>query len=433
MYTERLSPFFSEQQEKWDYLGEIARDPSYLFYYLMSLPLRLIQSITDSYFIHVLSLRIMMLSVFIAGLVAYRKLLIRVTKSKPITHIALLVFTLLPVYATFNAVVNYDIIVFTLTPVFLWLFLDLVKVPFDTRKWSYLVFIGGFTSLIKFSFLPVFAAAFFIILHRLWTTKRSTSLRTVKGNYLKQPTTHKIIIVLLVALTCAAIVERPVYNQLVYGRVTAPCVKVLSKERCLENYTAARSIRFREAKPDNFSPVNPLEYLLTTWSIGMTRTQMKVIPDAKTYAHLETLFYISTISGTTLILINLKKLLRNRSAKYILILSVAYLGVLFIENFGSYVRSAQPVAISARYMMLFAPFLIALAIMSFRDMFANYQKFMLLVFTLFMLVLLTQGGGISSHLLSGQDFYWQSGIMDTINNRLMPNIQQLIIERRILW
>ena len=41
MYSERVNPFMSSQSESWDFLGEVTRNTSYLYYYLMSIPLRL--------------------------------------------------------------------------------------------------------------------------------------------------------------------------------------------------------------------------------------------------------------------------------------------------------------------------------------------------------------------------------------------------------
>lgn len=47
IYTEQLTPFFNEQPEEWDNAGQVARGGSYLFYYAMSWPLRILQIITD--------------------------------------------------------------------------------------------------------------------------------------------------------------------------------------------------------------------------------------------------------------------------------------------------------------------------------------------------------------------------------------------------
>src|SRR5690606_13310144 len=75
-YTQHLSPFLGEQDPAWDSLGAISRDASYLFYYLMSFPLRLIQVFTDNPTVQLISLRIINLGIFVAGLFIYRKTLL---------------------------------------------------------------------------------------------------------------------------------------------------------------------------------------------------------------------------------------------------------------------------------------------------------------------------------------------------------------------
>ncbi|HSX27213.1 MAG TPA: hypothetical protein VLG25_00335, partial [Patescibacteria group bacterium] len=69
VYTERLNPFISTQHPSLDFLGEITRNTSYLYYYLMSWPLRLINFLTGSEFSRIVFLRLLHVALFAGGLV----------------------------------------------------------------------------------------------------------------------------------------------------------------------------------------------------------------------------------------------------------------------------------------------------------------------------------------------------------------------------
>lgn len=431
MYTERVSPYFADQPEEWDFLGEIARDPSYLFYYLLSIPLRVVQLASDSYYAQVVALRLLMLVIFVAGLLLYRKLLNKLSGSALTTNISLLLLILLPVFSTLVSAINYDVAIFALTPLFLLIFLDILRKPTDIKKLSLFFFIGSTASLIKFSFLPIFLTAVAIILYKFMKNGVKRSSQDIIKSFKKLTLLLKFAVGVMMIVPILLLTERFVYNQVAYGRVTAPCVKILSVERCQKNYTAARSINFKAAKPENFNPVSPFEYLTTTWSLGMVRTQMKVVPEARTIPILENLLYVTSIVSITLILINLQKLLKNEKTKYLLIISGIYVLALFIENYNSYTKLAQPVAISFRYLLPLTPLIIMFALISLRDIFGKYEKFLAVSFAIYLFVLLTQGGSISSHLLSAQDYYWsKDSTVTNINEKLIsPVVNKLVIYR----
>src|SRR3954469_13979749 len=65
LYSHHLSPFWNGHPAGGDAFGAVARDPSYLYHYLMSFPYRLISFITSSQMAQVLVLRFINIGLFV--------------------------------------------------------------------------------------------------------------------------------------------------------------------------------------------------------------------------------------------------------------------------------------------------------------------------------------------------------------------------------
>src|SRR5476651_13106 len=68
LYAHHLSPFWSSQPEVADRFGAVARDPSYLYQYLLSFPYRLISQFTSDQTIQVIILRFVNIGLFATGI-----------------------------------------------------------------------------------------------------------------------------------------------------------------------------------------------------------------------------------------------------------------------------------------------------------------------------------------------------------------------------
>src|SRR5665213_3413244 len=108
LYAHHLGPFWSGQPANADMFGAVARDPSYLYHFLMSFPYRLISIFTSDQTIQVLILRAINIGLFAGGLALYRRLMLKTGASKALVHICLLVFVLVPIVPFLAAQINYD-------------------------------------------------------------------------------------------------------------------------------------------------------------------------------------------------------------------------------------------------------------------------------------------------------------------------------------
>src|SRR5438270_1670989 len=108
LYAHHLGPFWAGQPESADRFGAVARDPSYLYQYLMSFPYRLINVFTHDQTIQIVILRVLNIGLFASGLVLYRRLFLKTGISRPVVHACLLVFVLLPIVPLLAGQINYD-------------------------------------------------------------------------------------------------------------------------------------------------------------------------------------------------------------------------------------------------------------------------------------------------------------------------------------
>src|SRR5665213_1904608 len=86
LYAHHLSPFWSSQPQGANMFGAVARDPSYLYQYLMSFPYRLISLFTRDQTIIVIWLRFINIGLFAGGLALFRRVLLKMGVGRAIVH-----------------------------------------------------------------------------------------------------------------------------------------------------------------------------------------------------------------------------------------------------------------------------------------------------------------------------------------------------------
>src|ERR1039458_4153936 len=123
IYSHHWLPFLSSQPPHANAYGAVARDPSYLYHYLMSFPYRLIAHFVHGVIGQVILLRLINVGLFAGGLILLRRVLLRVGASPQLTNVSLLLFVLIPIAPQMAAEINYDFIPFFLGIVLFLLFI----------------------------------------------------------------------------------------------------------------------------------------------------------------------------------------------------------------------------------------------------------------------------------------------------------------------
>lgn len=415
-HAKHLNPFLNHQPQSLDYLGEITRDSSYLFYYLLSWPIRLVRVFFDSQEAQVLALRLVNIGLFAAGLVVFKKVFDSIKLSKSISNLAILFLILTPALAILPGAVNYDNALLLIAGL---LFLQAVLIIKNNRpdinNIFWLLIVGLIGALIKVEslaiFIPVALYTGFALHNK--NTRLIPSLRQ-QIDKLSKFKLFVLVFVLIASLTL--FVERPVTNMLRYGSVSPTCTKLLSQERCSKNHTASRNIQALKNKPADFQPMNPFNYALQDWTPGMVTT-MTIIPPAQLSSNLLRLLYFTASFGSVaLVLIYLREFLKNQYLRFLIVIPTAYVGLLFVQNYSLYRHYGQPIAVTGRYLLpVMLPFMVLVGL-SLAQLFRK-AKVIYLLLLVTGLVVFTQGGGISTYLVAAnKNKYYSNQFINGFND-----------------
>ena len=436
-FMEDWNPF-GMQDEKWDFLGDLTRDGSYLFYYLLGMVGRLVSVVSSSDYVFIVSLRITVLAIFVAGMVIYRKLLLELGLGKAITNASLLVVVLFPMIAPLPGVVNYDTAVFTFAAIMLLFAVRIIKNNDSQTVYNTVLFLlagmGG--SLMKTQFVALFIPVLFCIaitLVRRYNKKRA-KLKTDLEKFGVKKIPSSLLVVALLLMT-VLFLERPVYSFVMYQKIApqSACEEILeSKERCLKNPVAQRNADLKEAR-GAFKPHSPYDYLFNRWIPVMTSTLLIVIGSegVNTLFFVQVVFSTFIFLGMILILVNLRRILENRLLTVMLITSVSYVVILFLTHYKIYIELGAPVATNGRYLLPILPLLVALAVVSFTQTFTRNLRLKIQPIMVTMLVIaLTQGAGIGTAVIKlGGGFYFENGPLNPVNSELSEVGKRLILEK----
>jgi hypothetical protein len=429
-YTHQISPFILHQSPGWDALGEVTRDPSYLFYYLMSWPLRLIQIFTGSAYVQILLLRALCIIMAVTGLFFYRKAFLLAKIPPAIVNVGMLFFILLPTVALYPGAIHYDNAIFLIYGIALWLITKYVSVrAIDTRLLLWFMIIGALGSLIKFQFIALFLP---IVLYLIWFTFRRQNYRQAASDivrsYKQIRLAPRIALSTLAVLSLGLFIERPVTNVIVYGQIQPDCQRVISAQRCLLNFTTNRNLLLLENKSKSFSPEDPFDFMLKAFVPAMLTSQ--AVPQAgKPHVKLLVLLiYTSFFVGMICSLIYLRELVRSKAFGMFYFLTAAYSILLSAYLYTEYLKYGSVVATSGRYLYQVLPLIIVIGMMSvYKIRFVRRHG---VVFAAVFLIVLSQGGGILTYLTSsGTDFYWKQSYVRPMNDVLGRIGNKIIIDK----
>lgn len=428
LYTHQFSPLIGSQGSEWDYLGAIASSSSFLYHYLLSMPLRFIQLLTGSETAQVLSLRAINIGMFIAGLVIYRNLLIRYTRvHRSVIHLTLLFFVMTPVVAPLVGAVNYDNMVFLLFAVALTFALRVMKKARLTDM-VWLIIIGLAGVLVKFYFLGLFIPLLLFVAYSLLRNNRQV-FKGLKGQLGNTSWIFRVSATTLLIVLVGLIVARPLTNYVRYGAFEPQCEQVLGRDRCMANYTAARNISAREKKDPNFKPRNLADYTARVWSPIIVRTQVNILYWKKALPVIKLLYLLFALITVCLIGLHLRYILRNSTYTLFLFLIVSYAGLLVLYLYKSYVNFAEPVAISSRYLIPILPLFIFFTAHLSAKFLKNFPELLigLLLVTSFLFL---QGGGMVSFIVnSDESLLWPNNTVKTVNRSAQQGLTKVVLRK----
>lgn len=432
LYAHHLSPFWSAQPAGANALGAVARDPSYLYHWLMSFPYRLITLFTKDQTIIVLLLRAINIALFSTALPLFRRLLLRTGASRTIVHFCLLLFVLIPVVPLLAAQINYDNLLIPMVGLIMLCASQLHDRLQTTRKLDVgllltLVALCLAAAIIKYAALPIFVAIAIFVIWDLRVT--ATSWRMV-GQHVRQgfrqlAVAQKWLLVLALLLLAGLNIERYGVNLIRYHNPVPDCSKVLTVQQCSAYGPWIRDYNFSINKVDEEK--NPVIYM-GDWLKGMWIRLFFAVDGPAT--QFQTRGPLAVPGFGSLILIafgvvalvtRVPRVLKRYHAPTLWLMAgvmAFYVAALWLDNYRAWVRTGQPVAINGRYLLPIMLPLLLLTVLSAKELLSGRRRVQGLLAAGAVLTLLWGGGALTYILRSEDTWYWPAQPVYDVNHAL---------------
>jgi len=440
LHAQQILPFFTSQPPTGAY-GAVARDPSYLYHWLMSLPYRGILLFTHDQTIQVIGLRCINVALFGAGLVLYRRLMRRMGLSAAFTHSALLLFILVPTVPFLAATINYDNLIVLIVPWITLLALDVLaafhKRQIPLARLLVLLSVLLLGSIVKYAILPVLAivCTFLAILawkYRLMThVTWSLALKQLRTMQLVK----RLLLIMLLVVSLGLFGERYLINIVRYHTPVPACEQVMSKQLCSQYAPSSRDYTYEAAKTSVFRP--NIAMYTGTWLHGMWYRLFFAI--SFTYENYPPLFTISRAAIGVVVLIGIGVAFRVRlifaghpERLLILLVILGYGLTLYLDNYAEYVETGVGVAINGRYWIPFLPFIGLLGGFAWSDILRRLPAAKTSVAAIVLVVFLLQGGGAMTFIVrSNDDWYWPNETVRRLNRDVRAMVSPMIIGKNL--
>ncbi len=444
VYSHYWLPFLSGQPPHADAYGAVARDPSYLYHYLMSFPYRFIALFVHNQIGQVIILRFLNIFLFSWGIVLFRKILLRVGTSKALTNMILVLFILIPIVPQIAGQVTYDNLLFPLIAAFILLafrVVDEIKAK-KPSAWtiSMLAGFGILISLVTDTFMPIYGgmALFLIILtYKTYSRHFLQFFKHLVISWGKQKNLARVTIIALIVISLGLFAQRDGYNLVVYHSLEPNCSKVLTVKQCLAYSPWAYNYHNRAvvAKGNaNFEFSNPFVYFVQ-WLYWMWYRLFFAVngpnQNFKNYPPLP-LPSLAMLIVTAVGLVALVKWWRKIFAGnlYLLMLFIVtamYLIALIGHGYFTYLSTNVLENMNGRYLipiMLLAAAIIGQALS--RVFKAQTKK---TIFALVILLLFLEGGGLLTFIArSNSTWDVQNKAIVKVNNTARKVVKKVVVK-----
>lgn len=443
LYADVWNPFAVSQTPSAAEFGSITTDPSYLFHYLMSFPYRLLTVVTSSETAIVIVLRFMNIVLFVAGLVVYRKLLLRAKLSPAIINAVFAAFVLIPVVPLLAGQINYDNLLMLIVAGVFWLALRIreelranQKMPTAFMLW--LIILLFFAAVVKYAFLPIAAGIVFYLCYEIYRVlKHGKEVPSQAWQDFKQLSiTLKILLIGLLGVGILLFCQRYVVNIVRYHEPVPDCAAVVTVEECSQYSVWRRDNAYAQTK-DGLEIRNPVYYTATHWAWGMwhrlfytlagptneyaTRKQLP-IPSA--------VAIVLVVSSILLLLRYGREMLREYPIFVLfLVVGALYISALWLQVYQMYTYTGRPVAINGRYLIPLLPALGMIAAVAYVKFFKAIKRPQYAsIFAAVILLLFLQGGSIVTYVVRSEpNWYWHNSFMQDANQNLQKILKPITI------
>lgn len=368
IYARSFNPFLAAQPDGGNAYGAVARDPSYLFHYLMSFPYRLVSLFTQDQMTQMIALRWVGILLGLVSLYLVYRLARRIGLSTFVAQLVALGLAVTPVFYDVAAQINYDNLQLTLVLASILLTINVAE-RFRTKhvpvqKLLGLVALVLLASIVKYSYLPLgFAIAVYLAVVAVQQFGVRGFLKNFTEVFRYLSLVRQVLLVVLVLVAGGMWFQRDGMNIVKYHTPHPQCHNVLSVAACSEypvwqrNYTMHQN---RAERPQT-------KRMLVTFSAHWVKLM---------YSEIYGTIYVDQVVkyapvgimpavAPAVIAIGLTaalcaySLFLKRSKVWLLMIVVAgvYLATLWGQNMSDFIGLHQFIGIQGRYLLPVLPML----------------------------------------------------------------------------
>lgn len=454
LHAQRLWwPFLPDSVMGSNGLGQIARDTSFLYHYLMAFPYRLLTVITDSVTAQIIGLRLVDVALAASGFVIYRKVCRSAGLSAAKTNAIIFFVALLPVFPLMAGQLNYDDLLFPLTGLtFLWairLYQGYrAQGALDWLLLLRLILLMLFVITVKYPFLPIALALVVFFAPIVWRQRRVMRSEVWRAVVRLR---HRSQVLYAVAAIIGLLLVGGSYGVNVwrYHKINPSCNQVLSVQEC-SSYGPWLRDYLNEHDPSRVKPsVAQIVGYPVVWAESMMRETFFTIYSKYDANHVVLYFVGEPIRplidmgwvwfwlGVAVLAGALPYLLRDGLTRMLLLATLLYTAALFLVNVRDFIDTSQPVAIHGRYFFpVLIPWLICLVggfdhiLLYMRPHYARKLRHAALGLLLLSAVVYTQGSGFGTYVVrSNDDWFWpQSTLAQRVNAGARRVIDPVVLD-----
>lgn len=437
-FASNPNPFFTTQPPELNQYGPVVGEISYLYRYVMTLPWHVITWLTDNFMAQVVAMRFINVAFFAGGLAIFWRTFLLAFNNKVIANLTVLLVTLTPISSQLAGQINYDNLFFLLMAIMVRLAL-LVSISLKTtslRVDQLILFVvtGLLGSLVKYTFLPIFAAAALYLALRIYKTfhKRTATLTAeLHTTFNVLSAVQRFALIGLLFISIGLFAERYGGNLLNYGTFTPDCVSVIGQDNCESYSIYRRGVIYEQSKPDTFNK-SPL-YFSYVWLRHMELNLMSVLNGPHSgYAIGQPLFLpylgsvIFSVSGIVLSAYFWRRLIKNHLYKMTIFVSLFYCGLLWILNYSSYLEVGRRVAVQGRYLVPLLPMFYFVFFIALRQIFLHAPKIRLGLTSLIVICFMYGGGVLTFILHSDHAWYWPNPTVNRMNESVQKILRPIV-------
>ena len=448
-YSHHWLPFLSSQPPDSNAFGAVARDPSYLYHYLMSFPYRLVAHFVHGQNVQVIILRLIDTGLFATGLILFRKILLRVGLSRAMASLSILLFALIPIVPQLSSQINYDNLLFPLVACTILLAFNVMdQLRAHKPRVNYIVGLISlcfFTSIVKYAFLPIFLAVgvfLTVVLYKAYRHKISNFFADLLKDIKKTSVKSRIILATLLIVSFGMFAQRDLVNIYRYGTVAPSCSTVLSVDACKAyspwyyDYTNHNLVVSQKAA-GTASYKNIVEYaiqwLYWMWyrlffAVNGPASQFTNYPPLPLpYATAILVFLI----GLAVCLKWWRRIFKNNLYLVLLFaVSAVYLAVLFAQGYSTYHYTDVLENMNGRYLLPVLLFLVAILARAL-SLALRYSVATKVVLAAAIVLLFLQGGGFLT-FISRSDDSWDmnNSVVQKVNDTTRKITNPVLVNGR---